>query len=57
MIYSYIMDYPQLDRVQDLRDLGCLRILHVLLDDSSLEDRYIVIVDCSEQQAVMIHLL
>ena len=57
MLYAYIMDHPQLDRLQDRQDLGHLHIVHVLQDDLSLEDRYIVLLDCSEQQAVLVHLL
>lgn len=57
MLYSFIFDFDQLDRAQDRQDQGFLRIIHTLLDDRGGEDHYVVVVDCSEQEAVILSLL
>lgn len=57
MLYSFIFDFDQLDRAQDRQDRGVLRIIHTLLDDRNHCDQYIVLIDCSEQEAVILSLL
>lgn len=57
MIHSFIFDFDQLERVQDLSGLGRLRILKIVLDSDHLEDRYICLIDCNDHQALLLNLL
>ncbi len=50
-MHTLYYSFSQLDRLQDIIDAGQpIRIIHTMLDDSSpYEDRYIVLIDCTDQ--------
>ena len=57
----YTLDYSlaQFEQMQDRIDAGLpIRIIHILLDDrDSVEDRYIVLVDCEPKLYTLLSLL
>lgn len=56
----YTLDYSlaQLDRLQDIIDSGQpIRIIHMLCEERSWEDRYIVLLDCDARVYTMLLLL
>lgn len=59
MIYSLMLNYDQLDRVQArVRQGHALRIIHVLTEDSGQwQDCYITLIDCEPEEAVFLYLL
>lgn len=57
MYHTFLWSFDQLDRAQDRELQSPLRIFSVILDDQSWEDQYIVLVDCSEKEALILHLL
>lgn len=56
-MYTYIFDLAQLERCQDLYAQGIIRIIHVLCEDGPGWDQYVTLVDCSPQQALLLHLI
>lgn len=56
-MYTFIFNLEQLERAQDLYARGILRIIHILCDDSLPHDRYVTLVDCDPNQALLLHLL
>jgi hypothetical protein len=56
-MYTFVFDLAQLERAQDLAHKGILRIIHILCEDGAIEDRYVTLIDCDPNQALLLHLL
>ena len=58
-MYTLYYSLTQLDRLYDHIDSAQgIRIIHILLDDSlTIEDRYIVLLDCTPAQYTLLQML
>lgn len=56
-MYTFIFDLAQLERAHDLAARGILRIIHILCEDGSVVDRYVTVIHCTPQQAMLLDLL
>ena len=56
-MHTFVWTIEQLERALDLDAAGIVRIIHILCEDGPIWDQYVTVVDCSDPQLLLLHLL